>query len=145
MFEQFSNSAAAKWVALAIAALIVAALIFQAGVAMGSRRIFERHGGMPGEHLLFNALGIPLPHNFVPHGGHGAVGTIAAVGTSTLGVTGPDGQTQTVGVDPRTIIETPDGTTTLSGLAAGARVIVIGEPDTAGTRINASLIRVLPN
>jgi len=122
---------------LLVGGCILAALIFDAGVDVGAHRMGL---GGPGR---FMAFGVPLPHGYMTHG-HGAVGTISNVGTSTVTIAEMDGDSDVVWVTGSTSIETSQGPGTLASLSAGMRVIVIGTPDEARDHIGATLIRVLP-
>jgi len=134
-----------KWLALGLIALVVGGLIFLAGVGLGSHReiFLSSQGGMMGGSREFSAFGIPLPHVFIMRGGHGAVGAIQSVASSSLVVSLRDGGAQTILVASTTVIETPNGPAHLAALQAGQHIVVIGEPHEAGDRISARLIRVL--
>jgi hypothetical protein len=119
--------------------LILAALIFDAGVDIGAR-----HHGPPGpDHEPFMAFGIPLPRAYMNHG-HGTVGEVRSVGTSTVTIASPDGDQDLVWITGSTIIETPQGPGAMSSLATGTKVIIIGSPNESREHISAILIRVLP-
>ncbi len=128
-----------KWVALGIIAVLLVAFIFLAGVGIGSHR---GHFGSEEGRPPFSAFGIFLPHAYIVHG-HGAVGDVSSVATSSLTLTEREGDTVTVNIASTTTIETHRGTTTLSSFAVGTHVIVIGEPEATGN-IAARFIRVLP-
>ncbi len=115
-----------------LATFVIALLIFHAGFVAGSRR-FEPAGRGPHE------FGLQFPHGFVA-GGHGAVGTIDNWVPPTLTLTTRGGDKETVLVGTTTRIEPPGATSTL--LVPGARVIIIGTPDTDG--LQANVIRMLP-
>ncbi len=116
-----------RWVLGICAALVVALLIFHAGAAMGSRHAFSRHGFFLG--------------------GHGAVGTIAALNLPTLVLSRRDGVQERVLLENETIIRTDSHDANTTDLAPGESVIVVGEPedqDDSGARVlDARLIRIL--
>ncbi len=127
-----------------IGALILALLIFHAGVVVGSRRdrfLFVRHGADRGFSFPFLLGGFALPYGgFIPNS-HGAVGTITAVTLPTLSVETRGGTSETILVGTSTIIRNSGESTSLA-LSVGDQVVVLGEPDSQG-RIDATLIRVL--
>lgn len=119
--------------------LILAALIFDAGVDVGAR-----HHGRPGPgHEPFMAFGIPLPRAYMNHG-HGTVGEVRSVGTSTVTIASPDGDQDLVWITDGTVIETPRGPGSMGSLATGTKVIIIGSPNESREHMSAILIRVLP-
>src|SRR4051794_25415138 len=87
-------------VIVTVGGIVVALLIFHAGVAYGERHAFGRmHGlgrGAPPEFGMFT-------HSFIPQG-HGAVGTITAVSSSTLTLQTRDGEVETVEVNVDTVV-----------------------------------------
>jgi hypothetical protein len=104
-----------------VAGVLLAFLIFHAGLVAGSYR------GMR-------------------HRGHGVVGIIATVALPTLTITEPNGDTETVFLATTTRVESTSsgvGTST-SALVARKRVIIFGDPDEARERINAKVIHILP-
>ncbi len=133
-----------------IIALMVGALIFHAGVGFGERRAFDRmrtHGGHGMPPPPIGLFGIPLPHEFIPDG-HGTVGKITAVASSTsFTLQARDGSTVTIDLLPDTQIMDDAPASTSSALVVGALVVVVGQPaqdSDAGQDIDARIIHVLP-
>jgi len=119
-----------------IGALLLAALIFHAGVVYGSHRNpFGRHDAGRGFRPPFFPGNLELPHGFIWND-HGAVGTITAITLPTFLMQTREGTIQSILIGTSTVIRS----NTL--LSMGDEVIVLGEPDNQG-RIDATLIRVL--
>lgn len=126
----------------AIVALLLATLIFHAGVVVGSHRgQWGRHDADRGFRSPFLPGGFEMPHGFIQNG-HGAVGTISALSLPTFTMQTREGTDQTILVGTSTIIRAM-GTSSASSLSVGNKIVVLGEPDAQG-RIDAKLIRVLP-
>jgi hypothetical protein len=139
MLNNFFSIPVVKLLALVAGGLVLAALIFDAGVDFGAQQ-----GGVPHDgHFFFKAFGVALPHLYISHG-HGAVGAISAVGTSSFTIVEPDGDSEAVWINGSTTIEAPEGPTTTSAFKPGVHVIVIGSPNESGEYIGAKFIRVLP-
>ena len=117
--------------------VVVGLLIFHAGFASGERHAFERlhHGGT----MLPEGF---LPHGFIPDG-HGMVGVIESVGSSTLTVRTRDGNTEYVEVGSTTIIHA-DPSATTSQPQVGSGIVIIGNPDDSANELDARFIRLTP-
>lgn len=111
-------------------ALIFAALIFHAGVAVGSHRHFH---------------GYDRPHGFREYGfiadGHGTVGTIESVASSSLTLSTYGGETTQILFDDTTSIRDATGPSTTGALVTGAHIVVLGTPRDDGS-LDARLIRI---
>jgi hypothetical protein len=129
---------------LIIGTLLIAALIFHAGVVVGSHRAqFGRPSMMDrGFRPSFAPEGFEIPHGFISND-HGAVGTITALTLPTFLMQTRDDETQTILVGTSTVIRSATSTTSPT-LSVGSQVVVLGAPDSQG-RIDAKLIRVLPS
>ncbi|MHB8660557.1 MAG: DUF5666 domain-containing protein [Minisyncoccota bacterium] len=124
-----------------IGALVLALLIFHAGIAVGSHRSFFGRRGMDRNFRhTFLPGGFMLPYGFIPNS-HGAVGTVTAVTLPTFAVQTRDGTSKEILVATSTIIH--DGNNeSAAAIAAGDQIIILGEPDSQG-RIDARFIRIL--
>jgi hypothetical protein len=137
--EDYFFTKKTKWFLWGAFALILAALIFHAGVVVGSRQTV--HGRLelrgPG---MFGFM----PSEAYVEGGNGAVGTIKTLTLPTLTLETRDGTMQEVYVSTSTIIT--DGATHTSTLQAGEVVIVIGDPNDSDDQgiLDARIIHVLP-
>ena len=143
-FEDYLFTKNSKWFIWGGLGLLLAGLIFHAGVVVGSHRhVGQGRGlGMGFEaHMPFGG-GMMLPQGFMP-GGHGALGTIAAITLPTLTLTSRDGTTLRVEVGSTTLIA---GTAVNdpSTLQVGDTIIVIGDPNDTDEpgEVDARLIRV---
>jgi hypothetical protein len=129
--------------------LVLALLIFQAGVFVGYKkaafsrqlgnnfyRVFDDPAsGFRGKVAARFSDGLP--------GGHGATGFIASVSSSSMVVVGPDGVEKFVVMDGGTDVRRARSTVDTSDLREGDFVVTLGSPDDQG-KIRARLIRVLP-
>jgi hypothetical protein len=126
MLQDYFSTKQARWAVWALGALVLAFLIFHAGVAIGRRS--SMHG--PGRGA------------FIPHG-HGAVGTVGAVHLPTFVLQEKDGDEETVTVSSSTIIE---GSSASSTIVVGEAVVVLGTPNESGEnteQIDAKFIRIV--
>jgi hypothetical protein len=151
MLEDYFFTKKTKWILWGLLALVLAALIFHAGVVAG---LHDR--GMPGHNfdkgwfdaqIPFGAGTLPLPQGFIP-GDHGAVGTIASIALPAITLTTRDGVTLTVKVDNDTQIvgAAPEGTSSPALLMVGDTIVVLGDPDDSNSNgtVDARLIRIVP-
>ena len=149
--EDYMFTKNTKWILWGLGALVLAALIFHAGVVVG---LHDR--GMPGRnfdkggfdaHIPFSGGILPLPQGFIP-GGHGALGTISSIALPAITLTTRDNVTLTVNVDSDTQIvgAALEGTSSPASLAVGDTIVVLGDPDdiSSSGAIDARLIRILP-
>lgn len=125
-----------------IGEVVVGLLIFHAGIAYGERQAFGRMHSF-GRNDPPPGFGM-LSHSFIPEG-HGAVGTITAIASSTVTLRTRDGGSETILVDANTVIYGANSDGKAADLMIGQNIVVIGEPDQDdGERITAKLIRILP-
>ena len=128
----------------AFGALILALLIFHAGVVYGSHRNpFGRHDAERGFRPSFFPENFELPHGFIPSG-HGAVGTVSSVSLPTFTLKTRAGTSQTVSISSSTVIRSRSGID-IKTLSVGNQVIVLGEPNEQENQgsIEATIIRIL--
>jgi hypothetical protein len=146
--KEFKNIVSSKKARLAvgiIGAVVLALLIFHAGVVFGSHRNSfgspsGRSGMSRGFRPPFLPSGFELPHGFIPNR-HGAVGAITAITLPTLTMETREGMSKTIMVSTSTMIRNMGGVDTKT-LSVGDKIIVLGGPDNQG-RIDAKLIRIL--
>ncbi len=151
-FEDYIFVKDTKWFVWGAAALFIGALIFHAGVVVGSRNRLSLDrtpgimmGGFQARIPFAGITGVALPQGFIP-GGHGALGTISTIALPHLTLTSRDGMTLYVEVSSTTQVSGAPGTT-LSTLKVGDTILVVGDPAEMSEEgdIDARLIRVLPN
>ena|ERR1035437_5737438 len=141
-FEKILASKKTLWAAGVLLAIILAGLIFHAGVVVGSHRGSFGNPGMRGEFRPpFFPEGFAMPHGFIQDG-HGAVGTITTLSLPTFLMQTREGTSQTIFVSTSTIIQNMGAPDTAT-LATGDNVLVLGSPDSQN-RIDAKIIRILP-
>jgi hypothetical protein len=142
-----------SWGVLALGAVLVLFLVFDAGFVLGSRRALEMHGPrmigmrgtMPGPNFGFGGWGVAMPHGFIPEG-HGAVGTIESISLPTITISTRDGDdTETVLLTPQTKVQGATTSISQDQLQIGQEVVALGEPGTTtANQLTAVLIRILP-
>lgn len=145
MIEDYFFTKNTKWILWGALALILALLIFHAGVEVGQQQ--PRHS-----HASFNGLppqpgmlsGIMPQQDFVADG-HGAVGTVATVTLPTFILTSRGGLDEEIYAGTSTVV-TGGASADTSALKSGETVIVIGDPeDTDDGYLDARIIHILPS
>jgi hypothetical protein len=145
-FKDFFQSKSFTIITWVVAALAVILLVFQAGIAVGSKKAdfsckwgenYRQNFGGPGEGQL------PMPGKDDLMGAHGAVGEIIKIDNFVLTIKGQDNMEKSVLVESNTSIVNARKNITLADIKSGDNVVVIGDPDNSG-QIDAKFIRVLP-
>lgn len=121
-------------IAYIVGALAIALLIFHAGFAIGSHR-HPPHG-----ERRFGFHGAELPHGYVA-GGHGAVGVVESVASSSVSLQLRDGSIETLRLTDKTTIRSSNGATSTTALTPGQHIVALGTPGADGV-ISADLIRI---
>lgn len=141
-----------KTVLVAFGALIVALLIFQAGIFVGYRKASFSYGSGDNFHRMFGA---PERHGMMDRDGmrgimggeftsaYGTTGTIVKINLPTIIVAGTDKVEKVVVVNEKTILRQFRNDVKNEDLKVGDSVVVIGSPNDKA-QIEARLIRVLP-
>lgn len=148
-FIQTKVSQKTLWV---IGALVVALLIFQAGVFVGYHKASFSYGSGDNFHRIFGA---PEPRRMMRGGmmnfpgdeftsAYGTMGTIVKIALPTIIVAGTDKIEKTIVVNEQTIIRHFRDDIRNKDLKIGDTIIVIGSPNASSAEIEAKLIRVLP-
>jgi hypothetical protein len=146
-FKDFFQSKAFTVTTWAVAALAVLLLVFQAGVAVGSKKAdfsckwgenYRQNFGGPRE---IGGMQMPGDNDFM--GAHGTFGQIIKIDGSVLIIKGGDNMERTVLTDSSTSIVNVRKEMALADLKVGDGVVVIGEPNDSG-QISAKFIRILP-
>jgi hypothetical protein len=131
-----------------IGTLAVLLLVFQAGVSVGYRRaMFSYKWSQNYPNNFFPPPPMDMMKQFDNKGfirGHGVLGEIVKVDSSTLIVKERGEVEKSVLVKSDTVIEGDFENLKITDLKAGLKVIVVGSPSDSG-QIEAKIIRVLPN
>lgn len=139
--QKYFQSKKVYWTASIIVGLIIASLIFHAGVVFGTRRAFHAERFEHGFSHSFFPGNFRLPRGYIP-GGHGAVGAITGITLPTITVNMRDGSVETILLNASTTILSANREGNTGALSVGRKVVVIGEPDAEG-HIEAKIIRVI--
>jgi hypothetical protein len=149
MLEDYFFTKNTKWVLWGAFALIVAMLIFHAGVVVGShqptrgRMQIDGRGGPGSMGGFVNGF---MPRQGFVESGHGAVGTVATVTLPTFTLTNREGVEQKMYAGSTTVV-TGGSVNNPSALQKGQFIIVVGDPndtDDAGY-LDARIIHILPS
>ena len=131
---------------LGIAGLIVALLIFQAGIFVGYRKASFSYEWGQNYPRIFGAPPGDFLNEFGDRGfisGHGTVGQIIKIEGDTIVIKGNDNAEKTVIVSDSTTIQSGRQTIKISDLKADDFIVTIGSPNNSG-QIEAKFIRVMP-
>lgn len=145
--QKLGESKRFKIAIITVGVLIIAALIFQAGMFVGFHRAnFGRNsdknysanfGPRPrGPHMI-GGMYDRLPN------AHGAIGKIVKAELPTIIVVDNDGTEKVVLIKDDTIIRSSNGNNNSSALKLDSYVVVIGSPNDTG-QIEAKFIRITP-
>lgn len=141
--KNFFNGKTARILFIGLASLAVLLVVFGAGVAVGYRNgLFASRFGEDYYHNFIGgrSMGMPMM-GMPPVGGHGAIGTVMSVGSSTIITKDLNGNEQSIVVDGKTSIRRANQTIALGSIVDGDHVAVIGDPNGSG-QIYARFIRV---
>ncbi len=146
MLEDYFFTKNTRWVLWGAFAIIVAPLIFHAGVVVGQHQPMRGRvafDGAPGQ--TGGMLGGIMPSRGFVEDGHGAVGTIATVTLPIFTMQNRDGLTQKIYAGTSTMV-TGGASADRSALMSGEVVIVIGDPDDSDDDgyLDARIIHILP-
>lgn len=137
-----------KWTAILaiIFILVLALLIFEAGVAVGVHKAGFA-GRMGRDYFsVFGRGNTPfgnIDQDDFP-ASHGVVGTIIKVNPPYAFIQGPDNTERTIHLDASTTILRYRTTIGPGDLIDGESIIVIGSPSASSSNIEARFVRVLP-
>lgn len=135
-----------------LAVLLVLAIVFWAGTAIGYRkaefsylsssnyfRAFGMHGGVLGNGMM----GV-IPDVDSLLGGHGASGKVISVSLPNLIVSDGSGTEKNILITGETVIRSARSTIASTSIKNNDLIVVIGEPNDNGS-INDRLIRIMPS
>ena len=142
--EFFQSSVYAKLIAI-LGILLIALVIFSAGIAVGYERASFSMGWEENDYgnmSRFDRMFEPFTHNDDNINSHGAIGNITSIQLPTFLVRGPHQAEQVVMIGSSTILRLMRSSASIGDLKSGEQVIVIGAPDQEG-RIQATFVRII--
>ncbi len=127
-----------------IIGIIVLAIVFEGGVAVGYRKaLFSSQWG---ENYENNFAGPPHPfigaHPEDMLNSNGTVGTVLSINAYTIIIKDNNNTEETVLASSTTVVRSAGQTITVTDIKPNDRVVVLGEPGATG-QIEAKFIRVL--
>ena len=144
-FKESLADTTTKRIATLIVALILALVIFQAGVTVGFRKA---HFAKSWNDNYFKNFGphkkgfpVPMPGQF-PNA-HGTIGKIISVNFPTFIVEDRDKTEKIITLTDTTKIRKMDNDGQQADLSVDTYVVVVGDPNDQG-QINAKFIRIIP-
>ena len=145
MIEDYFFTKNTKWFLWGALALVLALLIFHAGVVVGQQQPRHVHAPFNDAPAQGGILSGIMPQADYVEDGHGAVGTIATVTLPTFTMQSRDGLTEEIYAGTSTMVTGGNAPDT-SALQSGEVVIVIGDPeDTDDGYLDARIIHILPS
>lgn len=136
-----------KIVAVALGSIVVALVIFRAGMLVGFYKASFSYGWDEHNRQMFDRDGRHSPRNFFGDEGftaaHGVSGTIVKIDSGVLMVIGRDNIEKEVLTNDQTLFRRFRDAVRINDLKVGDQVVVVGAPD-AKARIEARLIRIFP-
>ncbi|MCX6787238.1 MAG: DUF5666 domain-containing protein [Candidatus Kaiserbacteria bacterium] len=126
-----------------IGIVFISLLIFHTGFVMGAHNRFPQpQERAPGWDFQAPGFGpVHLPPAFME--GHGVVGTIEDISTSSLTIQTREGGTKKVLLTSKTQFRNPDGSASSTALSKGTSVMILGAPDANG-QVSADVVRIVP-
>ncbi len=122
--------------------LFIGALVFHAGASFGEGHALRHMAGRASGGMPPHEFGL-FEHSFIPQG-HGAVGVVAEVGTTTFTIRTREGATQIVYVGQDAIVRGRTQNESFASLVLGQYVVVVGEPDEdALNQLHARMIQIV--
>ncbi len=150
-FKEIAQSKMFKGFIIGIVTFLVLIIVFQAGVFVGfkkanfSQRLGENYGRIFGNEkrsAIRDGIFKGMPFDNLP-GGHGAVGAVIKVSSSTIVVSEPNNIEKIVLLDTETIIRKAREEIQFEDIIIGDFVSIIGQANSLG-EIEAKLVRVMP-
>jgi hypothetical protein len=144
-FKEFTQSKDFSRIIYAIGGLLVALVVFQAGIFVGYRvASFSINWDNAHDGNVRNPQSIfaPFSRDMDDMNPHGAIGEIISVQLPVVMVKGPSGNEAIVLIGSTTSIRNMRNVASTSDLKVGSQIITIGMPDVQG-RIDATFIRLV--
>ena len=158
-FSEHITSKTIRRIIYTLCAIIVICIIFEIGIFFGSRRAprFEfrgRHNGptqMMNQGQMHTNGGIDFPHQMVPLGAPGLIGTVTDISPTMITIQSNDGDTIHINTSSTTAIRSgyshTFSTTSVNNpqslITKGDVIITIGKPSDTDDTIDARFIRIL--
>ena len=140
-FKELIPSQNIRYLLYGLGALLLVLLIFHAGVVAGSHRRHSERGEWGFRPPFPGFFDVRLPRGFILDG-HGTVGVVQSVGSSSIILQTRDDSTKTVFLSSKTIIRAGFGDASSTALSPGLHIVVLGTPNNDGA-LFADLIRVM--
>jgi hypothetical protein len=145
-FKEFVRSRTFTRIIYIIGGLLIALIVFQAGIFVGYRiAAFSINWNDSHSAGVRNPPSIfaPFARDTDDMNPHGAIGEIISIKIPEFMVKGPSGDEEIVLLSATTSIRNLRTAATSSDLTVGQQVVVIGAPDEKG-QIHASFVRIIP-
>lgn len=141
--NEFFKSPRFKSIIYLLALLLIALVIFQAGVFVGFRRATFSYQWDNNYVHDPRSVFAPFMHDSDEPNPHGTFGQVVSANYPEIMVKGPNTPEQIVILGPGTAIRRFHDAGTTTDLKAGTQVIVVGSPNEKG-EIQASFVRIMP-
>ncbi len=145
-FKEFTQSKNFSRIISTIGALLVALIIFQAGIFVGYRVAAfsinwdNAHNGNARDPRSIFA---PFDRDADDMNPHGAIGEIISVHLPSVMIKGSSGNESIILISSTTSIRNMRNQASTSDLKIGADIVTVGTPDEQG-QVHAALIRIMP-
>lgn len=146
-FKEFTQSKHFSKIIYIIGGLLVALVIFQAGIFVGYRNAAfsiswdkAHYGNARDPKSIF----APFGRDMDDRNPHGAIGEVISVQFPTLMIKGPSGNEAIVLIGSTTSIRNMRNQASTSDIKIGDQIVTVGDPDEQG-QIRATLIRIMPS
>ena len=146
-FEYVKKENSVKKVLAALLGVILFLVVFQAGMFIGFHKASFAFRGGENYYRAFDRNGKRanmgmMDFDDVP-GGHGAIGKVISIASTTLVVSAPDNIEKIIHILPDTLVKKFRDAGTSTDIVIGDYIVVIGNPNEKG-QVDAKLIRIMP-
>jgi hypothetical protein len=145
-FKEFTQSKDFSKIIYIIGGLLVALVVFQAGIFVGYRVAafsINWDNAHNADVRSPQSIFAPFGRDMDDVNSHGAIGEIISVQLPVIMVKGPSGNEAIVLISSATSIRNMRNLASTSDLKVGSQIVTIGTPDEQG-RIDATFIRLVP-
>ena len=143
-FKEFTQSKHFTHIIMIIGGVLIALVVFQAGVFVGFRSAsfsIRWHGSRNDDVSGPNSIFAPFGRDKDDMNPHGAIGEIISIKLPSIMVKGPSGDEEVITIASSTSIRLNRDNLSPTNLKIGQHIVTIGSPDDNG-QINATFIRV---